>query len=475
MLIKNYKNYIVGLVYSLFLLVSIALSLPAFDFFSTAHQKSELAQIDASISIDELIGNETIGWKTVRNGYQAFYEKDKVIWTKLRLTNEGQSKDWAIGNLFSAYKSIDYFIQRSDGSIDKIAVNKSVRHFIPQALFKLEKNESVSVYSRIDFDPYWMVDIRVLPEASFLRNIKILMIISAFYVGAILILALGGLCSYVSLKDKSYLYFFSQNFLLASFYLLIDGNYINFFDLPFHTSSILFRIFWTIGLFCCLSFIYFIKSFLFISENRIIKVYTLFTFISIFLLYLVGAENCIRLIILNIFATNLITAHFMIPLIKVSKVREIWLGIAGVFVTLMISTAALMGLIDQTTFNIRLYCLGNIWMGLCFYLALSKRVYTLHEEKQTLSSILSGTIPRTALNEIINRPYGVSYNFREQTVSILFVDIVGFSLSSEKLGASESFQSLSKWLNKIQQIIEKTGGHIDRSLGDGFLCFFVFL
>ena len=56
----------------------------------------------------------------------------------------------------------------------------------------------------------------------------------------------------------------------------------------------------------------------------------------------------------------------------------------------------------------------------------------------------------------------------------MFIDIVGFSVVSENLGSNQSFERISHWLNEVYKVVKKHGGNIDRSLGDGLLCFFGF-
>ncbi len=57
-------------------------------------------------------------------------------------------------------------------------------------------------------------------------------------------------------------------------------------------------------------------------------------------------------------------------------------------------------------------------------------------------------------------------------VSVMFVDIVGFSISAEKMPADEVFQRLRSLLSELTEIVKKNGGILDKTIGDGFLCFF---
>jgi class 3 adenylate cyclase len=55
---------------------------------------------------------------------------------------------------------------------------------------------------------------------------------------------------------------------------------------------------------------------------------------------------------------------------------------------------------------------------------------------------------------------------------MMFVDIVGFSLTTKKLSANETFLQLRSLLGDITGIVHRHQGTIDKTLGDGLLCFF---
>ena len=107
--------------------------------------------------------------------------------------------------------------------------------------------------------------------------------------------------------------------------------------------------------------------------------------------------------------------------------------------------------------------------GTLFFPCSFEEVSHADEEKQHCRCYI-WSCPKTALNEIATS-LGFSYTFKEQNVTILFIDIIDFSLSSEKMGATKSFTALSGWLNKFI-IIEASGGH-RQIAGDGFLCFWL--
>ncbi|MBM4252529.1 MAG: adenylate/guanylate cyclase domain-containing protein [Deltaproteobacteria bacterium] len=60
----------------------------------------------------------------------------------------------------------------------------------------------------------------------------------------------------------------------------------------------------------------------------------------------------------------------------------------------------------------------------------------------------------------------------EHQIVTMFIDIAAFSQLAAPLPSESVFDALSERLNNIADIVREFGGNIDRSLGDGLLCFF---
>lgn len=60
----------------------------------------------------------------------------------------------------------------------------------------------------------------------------------------------------------------------------------------------------------------------------------------------------------------------------------------------------------------------------------------------------------------------------EQVVTIMFIDIVGFSRAAEKQTPKEAFSCLKSLIDQLRQTVHEFGGVVDRTMGDGMLCVF---
>ncbi|MDQ3230192.1 MAG: CHASE2 domain-containing protein, partial [Pseudobdellovibrionaceae bacterium] len=93
-------------------------------------------------------------------------------------------------------------------------------------------------------------------------------------------------------------------------------------------------------------------------------------------------------------------------------------------------------------------------------------------KNKTLRAALADVIATDQLQKILENPQALVTEPSSQTVSIMFLDLVGFSLTSQRLPPRETFAQLKELLHEATRIIHQHEGVIDKTLGDGLLCFF---
>lgn len=89
-----------------------------------------------------------------------------------------------------------------------------------------------------------------------------------------------------------------------------------------------------------------------------------------------------------------------------------------------------------------------------------------------LRAAFDGALPEARVEALLARAKPPSLAPRERTVTILFLDIVGFSAAAESLTPEETFAALKRLLGTLSEIIHRYGGVVDKALGDGLLCHF---
>lgn len=91
---------------------------------------------------------------------------------------------------------------------------------------------------------------------------------------------------------------------------------------------------------------------------------------------------------------------------------------------------------------------------------------------QALKQALDGAVAPAELKDILKRPESISFEARERVVTLMFIDVVGFSLLAENMLPRMAFENLKKMLASMGSIVHEFGGIIDKTLGDGLLCYF---
>jgi adenylate cyclase len=83
--------------------------------------------------------------------------------------------------------------------------------------------------------------------------------------------------------------------------------------------------------------------------------------------------------------------------------------------------------------------------------------FSTYLDRDIVPLILSGQIPSEGV---------------EVTISIMFVDVRGFTAFAETAEATEVIASLNSLFERIVPIVAQHGGHVDKFLGDGLLAVF---
>ena len=104
----------------------------------------------------------------------------------------------------------------------------------------------------------------------------------------------------------------------------------------------------------------------------------------------------------------------------------------------------------------------------------TQAVFLLRKESlaRRIRFALTGIIPFEQIEKVISSPQMLDSRAREQRLTIMFVDIIGFSLVSEHSKPEVAIKSLKDILSGITRIIHRYHGVVDKTLGDGILCFF---
>ena len=108
----------------------------------------------------------------------------------------------------------------------------------------------------------------------------------------------------------------------------------------------------------------------------------------------------------------------------------------------------------------------------CLIAVFIEKSRVAEHKAQFIRNALDGFVAPDQLNKIAHRPETLNLEARERVVTIMFIDVVGFSLVARHQLPRMAFDTLKEVLNQIAAIVHEQGGIVNKNLGDGLLCFF---
>ena len=146
------------------------------------------------------------------------------------------------------------------------------------------------------------------------------------------------------------------------------------------------------------------------------------------------------------------------------------------FNTLLISGLALIGfskylLLENPTITIISTIVESLaGVFVAYYILKARRMsFYLNSVSQV---IFDGVTNKAPIEIAEYLPEKMVHRENKLNLTIMFVDIVGYSLLNSKLDESRLKEMISETYSRINKIASKHGGKIDKSLGDGLLLYF---
>ncbi|MEZ4743245.1 MAG: adenylate/guanylate cyclase domain-containing protein [Bdellovibrionota bacterium] len=102
----------------------------------------------------------------------------------------------------------------------------------------------------------------------------------------------------------------------------------------------------------------------------------------------------------------------------------------------------------------------------------AKKSLLAEKKARAIRQALEGAINASELDNILKNPHLIDLEPKERVLSLVFIDIVGFSLVSENMIPRHAFETLKEILGEASTIIHDHGGIVDKTLGDGLLAYF---
>lgn len=114
----------------------------------------------------------------------------------------------------------------------------------------------------------------------------------------------------------------------------------------------------------------------------------------------------------------------------------------------------------------------SIGMGLGFAVVAASSSLQSFVKGQLLEQALLGVVSGKEISKMKHHSDLLNIEPAEQELTIVFLDIVGFSMTVENATPRRTFHETVKFMEALTEIIHRHGGIVNKNLGDGLISFF---
>ncbi|MBP3961330.1 CHASE2 domain-containing protein [Paenibacillus lignilyticus] len=148
-----------------------------------------------------------------------------------------------------------------------------------------------------------------------------------------------------------------------------------------------------------------------------------------------------------------------------NKAFAVYGVLAAVFILVWIELYQLKSLFITFTYPFLALTTVFIWSVVSHYLAERR-------ERSRVTNIFGRFVPRTVVDEMLASGEEVTVGGQRRDISVIFVDIRGFTPMSEKLEPEQVIQVLNEYLDICTKAVFNWNGTLDKFIGDGVMAIF---
>jgi adenylate cyclase len=165
-----------------------------------------------------------------------------------------------------------------------------------------------------------------------------------------------------------------------------------------------------------------------------------------------------------------IAALGLLVIIFLHRLKPVW---AALFVIALIAIQLFSSVIAWLQFDLILRPSGGaVFLLLCFIAHLAFSIYMAQHEKQHIQGMFGRFVAPEVVKELVSGGVEIQLGGTEREVTLIFVDIRGFTAFSEANPPEKVVNMVNRYLGLTSRAIQENGGTIDKFIGDATMAVF---
>ena len=484
---RNWLRYLKGSI-ALPFFIAFAFALPNLDAEDKISYPIEaFLSSDPALGIGEIMKLPEGAWQPFKgHGVATLSTNPVYLWYRVRIPNLASALPQRLVAEIGYFlvPQVDFYLAEAQVVVDHFA--SGMERLDPKAprkslfytfIFDRPKYSDQNLYVRTTRGALLLAPIVIRNEQRFYSLTAVRELFNGLVLGLFIGVFLYNLVLYSSMRNHSYIHFL-MSMLCVLIYSLLESGVPAVFSDKIATDHILVgKIMAALAIACVLTSVLFVQSFLRLRRNlpiisRQLRYFQYVCIAAVLLTSFLSVPSSFLLaaaILVGGFIYMAIAALFNLHL---NEVLQFFTAFFGIFVGRVIWFANEFGFVEASPMLGAFYQLGCVWAALLLISFTASRIESMKGQQDAIVAALGNNVPKHMLNSFLGNSFVDQYNATEIVVTIMFVDIAGFSSISERNTPSAVFENLSKSIENITKTVYEYGGTIDRSLGDGVLCFF---
>lgn len=314
-----------------------------------------------------------------------------------------------------------------------------------------------------------------------------------FYYGIILLMFMYNLVLYVKLRHQTYLYYLLYLLFFQLFQLNLNGILQTLIQPEAGTFVTNRLLFFFIPFFCAFLFL-FTRSFLLLNQRPLFRKITLVLFP-----FLLLQSILLWVLPLHIISVPIaLTAMALYTFLMITGYKE-WrrgnkasgyfiISFVPIFIGGQILSTRFLGINYSSIWSEYAFQIGSGIEAMLLSLALGERMRQYQQEKEDalakqliesqklleFHESLKRFVPQQFLNylrteSVMEIKAGTNI---KRNLTVLFADLVGFTRTTEDIGTQKSFEFLNQFICRMEPLITRYSGFIDKFIGDSIMAIF---